>query len=226
VREAIRWRRIAEYPIVLGLLGLLVLVVHDVGYMLRQPFWTDEAWVAVTTRFPLSQLPATTSSTPIGWSALIRLLTVRDDQAARLLPLAFAGVAVVIAYWFARRLGWRQQPAAVGAGLLAGLGVLLEPAMLVRDDLKQYTADACLALLVLALTSRLERQWSQRGLAGLSVAVWGRHALQRRRRIRRCGGIHGAVHRSACAPRLAPAGGGGRRRRLHGGPHARRVRGI
>jgi len=51
--------------------------------------------------------------------------------------------------------------------------VLLEPAMLVRDDLKQYTADACLALLVLALTSRLERQWSQRGLAGLSVAVWG-----------------------------------------------------
>ena len=140
VREAIRWRRIAEYPIVLGLLGLLVLVVHDVGYMLRQPFWTDEAWVAVTTRFPLSQLPATTSSTPIGWSALIRLLTVRDDQAARLLPLAFAGVAVVIAYWFARRLGWRQQAAAVGAGLLAGLGVLLEPAMLVRDDLKQYTA--------------------------------------------------------------------------------------
>jgi hypothetical protein len=136
VREAIRWRRIAEYLIVL-VLGLLVLVVPDVGYMLRQPFWTDEAWVAVTTRFPLSQLPATTSSTPIGWSALIRLLTVRDDQAARLLPLAFAGVAVVIAYWFARRLGWRQQAAAVGAGLLAGLGVLLEPAMLVRDDLKQ-----------------------------------------------------------------------------------------
>src|ERR1019366_7960149 len=151
------------------LLGLLVLVVHDVGYLLRQPFWTDEAWVAVTSRFPLSQLPATTSSTPIGWSALLRVFTQSGDQSSRLLPLAFAGIAVLIAYWFARRLGWRQQ----AGGLLAGLGVLLVPAMLVRDDLKQYTADACIALLVLALTSRLEREWSRRGLVGLSVAVWG-----------------------------------------------------
>ena len=71
--------------------GLLVLVVHDVGYLLRQPFWTDEAWVAVTTRFPLSQLPATTSSTPIGWSALLRVVTVSRTQTGRLLPLGFAG---------------------------------------------------------------------------------------------------------------------------------------
>jgi len=45
--------------------------------------------------------------------------------------------------------------------------------MLVRDDLKQYTADACMALLVLALTSRLEREWSRLGLVALSTAVWG-----------------------------------------------------
>ena len=44
--------------------------------------------------------------------------------------------------------------------------------MLVRNDLKQYTADACTALLTLALTSRLEREWSRRTLIGLSVAVW------------------------------------------------------
>ncbi len=155
------------------LLGLLVLVVHDVGYLLRQPFWTDEAWVAVTTRFPLSQLPATTSSTPIGWSALMRVVTVSGTQTARLLPLGFAGAAVMIAYWFARRLGWRWQAASVTAGLLAGIGVLLVPAMLVRNDLKQYTADACMALLTLALTSQLEREWSRWRLAGLSVAVWG-----------------------------------------------------
>ena len=172
VRGAIRRRLTAEHLVVL-LLGLLVLVVHDVGYLLRQPFWTDEAWVAVTSRFPLSQLPATTSSTPIGWSALLRVFTQSGDQSSRLLPLAFAGIAVLIAYWFARRLGWRQQAAGLLAGLLAGLGVLLVPAMLVRDDLKQYTADACIALLVLALTSRLEREWSRRGLVGLSVAVWG-----------------------------------------------------
>jgi hypothetical protein len=51
--------------------------------------------------------------------------------------------------------------------------VLLVPAMLHRNDLKQYTADACLALLVLALTSRLERQWSIGGLLLLSAAAWG-----------------------------------------------------
>ena len=164
--------RMAEYLLV-GVLGLLVLVVHDVGYLLHQPFWTDEAWVAVTTRFPLSQLPATTSSTPIGWAVLLRLVTVRGEQTSRLLPLAFAGAAVVIAYWFARRLGWPRPESSVAAGLLAAIAVLLVPAMLVRDDLKQYTADACLALLVLALTSRLERHWSRWGLAALSVAVWG-----------------------------------------------------
>jgi hypothetical protein len=172
VRQAVRWRRTAEYLAVL-LLGLLVLVVHDVRYLLNLPFWNDEAWVAVTTRFPLSQLPAATSSTPIGWSVLMRLLTVRGEQTARLLPLAFAGAAVVIAYWFGRELGWPRREASVAAGLLAGVAVLLAPAMLVRDDLKQYTADACMALLVLALTSRLEREWSRPGLIALSAAVWG-----------------------------------------------------
>jgi hypothetical protein len=144
-----------------------------VGYLLRHPFWTDESWVAVTTRFPLSQLPATTSSTPIGWSALLRVVTLGRTQTGRLLPLAFAGVSVMIAYWFARRLGWPGRAASVTAGLLAGIGVLLVPAMLVRNDLKEYTADACLALLALALTSQLEREWSRWRLAGLSVAVWG-----------------------------------------------------
>ena len=172
MREAFQRRLTAEHLLVL-LLGLLVLVVHDVGYVLSQPFWTDEAWVAVTTRFPLSQLPATTASTPIGWSALMRVLTVSGAQTSRLLPLAFAGAAVVIAYWFARQIGWQWGPASVAAGLLAGIGVLLVPAMLVRDDLKQYTADACMALVTLALTSRLEREWSRRRLAVLSVAVWG-----------------------------------------------------
>jgi hypothetical protein len=172
VPAAIRQRLTAEHAVVLAL-GLLVLVVHDVGYMLSQSFWTDEAWVAVTTRFPLSQLLATTNSTPIGWSVLLRGVTEPATQTSRLLPLAFAGGAVIIAYWFARRLGWRWTPASVAAGLTAAIGVLLVPAMLHRNDLKQYTADACLSLLVLALTSRLERAWSRRGLAALSVAVCG-----------------------------------------------------
>jgi hypothetical protein len=170
-RKAGRWRPTWEQLAVLGL-GLLVLAVHDVGYMLRQSYWADEAWVAVSTRFPLSQLPATTSSSPIGWSVLVRLATVRGTESARLMPLAFAGAAVVVAYWFARRIGWRWEAASVVSGVLAALGVLLIPAMLVRDDLKQYTAEAFTVLLTLALTSRLERDWSRRGLVVLSVSVW------------------------------------------------------
>ena len=174
IRKVTRWRsaRPGWEQLAVLLLGLLVLAVHDVPYMLRHPFWTDEAWVAATTRFPLSQLPATTSSTPIGWSALMRLFTVGGTQTSRLLPLAFAGAAVVVAYWFARRIGWRWEAASVAAGLVAAIGVLLVPAMLVRNDLKQYTAEAFTALLTLALTSRLERQWSRRGLVALSVSVW------------------------------------------------------
>lgn len=171
VRMALR-RKTPEHLAVLAL-GLLVVVVHNVAYLLRQPFWTDEAWVAVTTRFPLSQLRETTSSTPIGWSLLLRLFTERGEQTGRLLPLAFAGIAVVIAYWLGRGIGWRRREISVAAGPLTAIAVLLVPAMLVRDDLKQYTADACLSLLVLVLTSRLERDWSRGGLACLSVAVWG-----------------------------------------------------
>lgn len=171
-QAAVRCRPTAEHLAVL-LLGLLVLAVHDVGYMLKQPFWTDEAWVAVTTRFPLYQLPATTDSTPIGWSVLMRLFTVAGTQTSRLLPLAFAGAAVVMAYWFGRALRWPRKEASVVGGILAATAVLLVPAMLVRNDLKQYTADACTALLVLALTSRLERGWSRTRLVALSAAVWG-----------------------------------------------------
>jgi len=166
-----RWMT-PERTVVFGL-GLLVLVVHDVGYALGQPFWVDEAWVAVTTRFPLAQLPAITSSTPIGWSMVLRVFTVGGDQTSRLLPLAFAGAAVVVAYWFARGLGWRSRDASVIAALLSGFGVLLVPAMLVRNDLKQYTADAFMALLILAVTSRVERTWSRRRLIELSAVVSG-----------------------------------------------------
>jgi hypothetical protein len=170
--RAVRRRLTAEH-LVAVFLGLLVLLVHDVPYLLSHSFWLDESWVAATTRFPLSQLPETTSSTPIGWSALLRLVTVPRTESSRILPLLFAGAAVVVAYWFARQLGWRSRETAICAGLLAGIAALLVPGMLVQGGLNQYTADACMSLVVLALISRLEREWSRRRLVALSVAVWG-----------------------------------------------------
>jgi hypothetical protein len=153
-------------------LASLVFAVHDVGYLLGQAYWNDESWVAVTTRFPLSSLPAVTSSTPIGWSLLLRLVSVPRSQSGRLLPLAFAALAVVAAYWLARMLGWKRRETAVVAGALAGCAALLVPAMLVRDDLKQYTADAFTALLILAIAAGLERRWSRWALLALSASVW------------------------------------------------------
>jgi hypothetical protein len=166
-------RRFTPEHVLVLVLSLGVLVVHNVGYMLSQPFWNDEAWVAVTARFPLSQLPDTTSSTPIGFSFLVRVFTIGASESSRMVPLAFAGLAVAAAYWLARGLGWQGRADQVVAGVLAGVAVLLVPAMLQRDDLKQYTADAFVALLILVLTSRVERSWSRRGLAALSVAIWG-----------------------------------------------------
>jgi hypothetical protein len=161
-----------EHALALALASL-AFAVHDLGYLLGQPYWNDESWVAVTTRFPLSSLPSVTSSTPIGWSLLLRLVSAPRGQSGRLLPLAFAALAVVAAYWLARRLGWRRRETAVIAGAMAGCAALLVPAMLVRDDLKQYTADAFTALLILAITARLERRWSRWGLLALSASVWG-----------------------------------------------------
>jgi hypothetical protein len=152
-------------------LAAATFLVHDVSYALSQPYWIDEAWVAVTVRYPLSDLPAVTSSTPIGWSFLMRLFVVGGDQRQRLEPLLFCAGAVVVAYWLVRRLGWRDTRLAVGAGALSGFAVLTSPAMLVRNDLKQYTADACVGLVILTLASRLEREWSRRRLAGLAAAV-------------------------------------------------------
>jgi hypothetical protein len=169
-RASARARLTAEHLWVL-LLGLGVLAVHDVGYMLSQPFWNDEAWVALTTRFPLSQLPQTTSSTPIGWSLLLRLVSGSASETGRLLPLVFAGLAVAAGYWLGRGLGWPDRFSAILGGTLAAVGVLLGPAMLLRDDLKQYTADACLTLLLLGLVSRLERDWSRRNLGLLALVA-------------------------------------------------------
>src|SRR5829696_6963946 len=113
------------------------------GYLLSHAFWLDEAWVAASVRAPLRQLPMVSSSTPIGWALLLRLVPdVGPPERLRLLPLAFAVAAVVAAYLLDRRLGRAQ---AVAAGLAAALA----PSALRWPSLKQYTADAFVTLLLL-----------------------------------------------------------------------------
>ena len=58
--------------IAIAALLALFFVVHDVKSMLTAPYFLDEAWVALSVRFPISELPVVTASTPLGWSFLLR----------------------------------------------------------------------------------------------------------------------------------------------------------
>jgi hypothetical protein len=146
-----------------------VFVVHNVGYMLSHPFWVDEAWVADSTRAPLGLLPWLTSSTPLGWTLLLRLMPAGGGEGLRLLPLLFTALAVFFAYYVGREL---PLPRYLG-GLLTGTAVLLVPAMLVRDDLKQYTAEACVSVALVLLVARIESRWTRGRLLALVVVASG-----------------------------------------------------
>jgi hypothetical protein len=146
--------------------GLLVAgtLSRRLGYLLSHSFWLDEGWVADSVRAPLHQLRLLTSSTPIGWTLLLRLVPpVGPPERLRLLPIAFAVAAVVPAYLLGRRLGRVQ---AVAAGLAAAVA----PGALANDDLKQYTADVFVTLLLLWLAARVEADWTRGRVAALCAA--------------------------------------------------------
>jgi hypothetical protein len=150
-----------------GLVALLLplaVVARRPGYLFSHTFWLDEGWVADSIRAPLSQLRLVTSSTPIGWTFLLRLVPdVGPPERLRVLPLAFGVLSVVVAYLLGRQLG---RVAAVAAGLAAALA----PSALRQHSLKQYSADAFVTLLLLWLTARLETGWRRRRLVALGLA--------------------------------------------------------
>jgi hypothetical protein len=155
--------------VVLIAFALVTVGLHPVHALLRWPYWNDEAWVATLTRVPLSQMPRLASSTPIGWLALLRLVPGSGLQRARLVPLAFAAGATVVAYLFGRTLAWSSTRRAWLAGIAAAVVVMLAPMSLLRNDLKQYTADGCCALIVLTMAASAERRSDRRALLEFAV---------------------------------------------------------
>ncbi|GAA2626334.1 hypothetical protein GCM10010399_67300 [Dactylosporangium fulvum] len=163
-------RRLWCYDVVAGAVLLASFpAVHDVKSLLTAPYWADEAWVALSVRFPLSDLPITTSSSPLGWSFLLRL--VPDDDDLRVVPLVFHLLTVLAAYLLGRVLAWPARGRAVLAGFICAAVVLLLPAQQIRHDLKQYTADAAVSLGLLVLSASTEQSWSRRRLSVLTAAV-------------------------------------------------------
>jgi hypothetical protein len=165
--------RLVDGAAVLTLLAL-VPVVHSVGPMLRAPFWLDESWVAMSTRGTLRQALDLTGPTPVGWTLLLRAVPGDGPERLRWLPLLFLAASVPAGYALGRVLGWERRVYAVLAGLTGAAGALLLPAQQVRHDLKQYTADAAIAVALLALAAWAESGWSYRRLgvfAGCAVAA-------------------------------------------------------
>ncbi|HEY4728196.1 MAG TPA: hypothetical protein VIJ32_08320, partial [Actinomycetes bacterium] len=164
----------AEGPVVA--LGLMVLAValRDPRYLLTRSFWLDEGWVVDSVRAPLHQLDLLTSSTPIGWTLLLRLVPpVGGPERYRLLPLAFAAACALAAWWLGRLVGGGPGGRASWAwlyGLCCGLAGAASAAVLSHTWLKQYTAEAFVALVLAVLLARVERAWSWRSLAAFAAA--------------------------------------------------------
>jgi hypothetical protein len=150
-----------------AVIGLAVLLVHDVPYLLHHPFWLDEAWVADTVRARIGLTPSLSSSTPLGWTYLLRLVPFGGAQRLRLVPLLFAMLAAGAGYLFGRELRLTR----FVTGILAGAAVLLSPAMLVRNDLKQYTAEAFACLVVWVLVARAENEWRRGRLVAIAATA-------------------------------------------------------
>jgi hypothetical protein len=133
------------------------------GYLFSHDLWLDEGWVADSVRAPLGQIRMMTSSTPLGWTWLLRLVPhIGPPERLRVLPLAFGVAAVAAAWLLGRTLG---RPQAVAAALAAALA----PSSLANHNLKQYSADVFVTLLLLALAARLEARWSPGRLAVLCL---------------------------------------------------------
>jgi hypothetical protein len=152
-------------------LGLTVLAVaiRDPRYLLTRSYWLDEGWVVDSVRAPLHQLELLTSSTPIGWTLLLRLVPpFGGPERYRLLPLAFAALTALAAW----RLGTMLDPGrwAWLYGLGCGIAGAASVAVLEHTWLKQYTAEAFVAVALALLLARVERAWSWPTLAAYAAA--------------------------------------------------------
>jgi len=152
-------------------LAVGTVLVHPVSDMLSHAYWFDETWVAALTKAPLSSVFRMTSSSPVGFIALLRLVPDAGGQRGRMVVLAFAALTVVVAYLLVRSLDWKSRPSARAAALVTALVVMLTPVSLARNDLKPYTCDAFVAVLLLAVGAWAERAGTRRSLVVLGLVA-------------------------------------------------------
>ena len=149
-----------------GLAGLAYRI-RELG---RYGFWNDEAWVALSTRVQgVAQFRLSLGPTPVLWAATLRLLAplpLAPEVSLRLLPLLFSGLTL----WLAFRTG-RHLVGALG-GLLALGAIAFDPgSILWAKLLKQYSAEAFLALLAFHRATVFGRSHRTRDLVALGLTL-------------------------------------------------------
>jgi hypothetical protein len=194
--------RCAEAVVLVALLALAV-IARRPSYLLSHSFWLDEGWVIDSVRAPLRQLGLLTSSTPVGWTLLLRAVPpLGGPQRYRLLPLAFGVATVPLAWILARRLGrWGVVRAAVAA-----ISLTLLPPSLARHDLKQYSAEGFVAVAVLLLVAWVEERWSRRRLALLALLGAGSILIANAAPLVVLAGLGALVLTAAARRQWRPAG--------------------
>lgn len=155
----------------------LALVVLGAAIRLRQwaggrSLWLDEAFLAqsLTTRGPVELVTSPleySQSAPLGWLLVERSVIAvvgTGERGLRLLPLLLGVAALPLAWALAIRVLPRWQvPVAVGVVALS------PPLVYYSNELKPYSADVAVVLLLLWLASRR----SHRALSVVgAVAVW------------------------------------------------------
>ena len=157
-------RRHARWPATaIALAGAAVLIYW---WHAARPLWVDEEMLALNVRDrAFTDLPAALwldQAAPLGWLALERtaLLTLGPtERAMRLLPVLFGLSTLLTCLWIGRR--WMTP---VGSAILVLLCAVGQWVVFFALEMKHYSADTSLSLLIPALAA-----WSLEDEAGAAA---------------------------------------------------------
>jgi hypothetical protein len=168
-RSGIAWTHLDTG--IVAAIAIATFALRPLHLVVSRPYWFDESWPAALSKAPWSRLIGLSGSAPVGFVALVKLLSGSGDQRARLLVVFFAAATAAITYVLTRSLEWTSRGRARIAAVVATSVVMLAPVTLRRVDLKQYTCDAACALLLLAIGVAVDRTRTRKLLAMFAVVA-------------------------------------------------------
>ena len=163
--------RLHWLALAIAVAGMSALVYQ---WRLEKPLWVDEEMIALNARWrsfgDLAGALWLDQSAPLGWLVLERAALLSfglDERSVRALPTLFGLGTLGVAIWIGRR--WMTP---IGAAILAVLCSLGSWLVFFTLELKQYSADACFALLLPALAAWATEAASRNGVVRRAPVWW------------------------------------------------------